>query len=391
MIFLALFLAVCCASLSAISTNHSPKPVVLWVTNFICWETDHLLEIFQPRDFVHIQWEAVRGNKSLAGVESSRFRVLVYNIQNAGKDVKYSEARDLLAAHPSINVLVHLSDEWQGAGRKWRHTEGVDLYKLPQIVLVLRQHSPFPHELLLKENMTKVMTLPLGYMRGMLHGFTNRTVVGPNEPQTGKKPGLFSRRTDPSGRQLDLQTSTDVASQFSSVIKSIDRAVNWSFVGEKEGHNGHVDRRHGLHVFSVWKPHKVGKMPMDEMFALYLNSRFVPVGRGNKALDCFRMTEAIIAGAIPIVVGPAIEVNWTFAYHGPPALVSTRPGYRPNEVGHDAPPAIFSETWEEALATCRGMSHAQIDARREQLVQWYVRRMRRLRESVFQTITAERR
>ena len=338
-----------------------PRPVVLWLTKYICWETDHLLEIFHPDEYEHLDWS--RGHRRLPpSVSGSRVKVVVYNILNAGgSEARYTEVRSVVASFPSVNILVHLSDEWQGTKRKWRYGEGVELYRLhPQ--LVLRQHSPFRYSDTLGVNMSKVMTLPLGYFRGMIFPFTNRTVRGIDEPPL-KIPFAPRFAQDGSNRSLSLQWSSDVALLYSSTIRTADRYFNWTHVGELGGHG---DRKKALRIFESWHPHKSGRMSAPEMFNLYLRSRFVPVGRGQLALDCFRIYEAIIAGAIPIVVGDDKEIQRTFNFSG--------------SVGLEMPPAVFKPTWEEALDECRNMSEAQIDKRRAELASWYADRMQKLRD-----------
>ena len=346
---------------AATVTGQDPeRPVVLWLTKYICWETDHLLEIFHPDEFEHIASARAQGRLP-PSVSGSRVKVVVYNILNAGKDATYSEVRSVVASYPSVNILVHLSDEWQGTKRKWRYGEGVELYHLhPQ--LVLRQHSPFPYSDTLGVNMSKVMTLPLGYFRGMIFPFTNRTVRGNDEPPL-KIPFAPRFAQDGSNRSLSLHSSSDVALLYSSTIRTADRYFNWTHVGELGGHG---DRKKALRIFQSWHPHKSGRMSAPEMFNLYLRSRFVPVGRGQLALDCFRIYEAIIAGAVPVVVGDDKEIQRTFNFSG--------------SVGLEMPPAVFKPTWEEALNECRNMSEAQIDKRRAELASWYAGRMQKLRE-----------
>jgi len=353
-------------------------PVVLWATTFLCWETDYLLEIFSPDDgFEHLEWD---GKSLPPAIVPSRIRALVYNIQNAGKDATYQEVRSLLVSFPSINVLVHLSDEWQGSSKKWRYGEGIELYRLhPQ--LVLRQYSPFSYEADLQHNMSKVMTLPLGYMRGMLFPYTNRTHLGKKEPPP--RIPFHQRRSRVDGSVVVLKTSTDVA-LYTATIRSSDRRYNWSHVGELGGHG---DRQKAMHIFSTWDSHKRGKMHKEEMFELYTQSKFVPVGRGQKNLDCFRLYEAIMAGAVPVIVGDAAEVNSTFDYHGP-ALASHRKGYSPEIVGLERPPVLYATTWEAALAEAVAMSDDEIDRRRLAQSQWYASRMARLKMHVLEATGA---
>ncbi len=115
---------------------------------------------------------------------------------------------------------------------------------------------------------------------------------------------------------------------------------------------------HAIEVFSEWLPylHDAGITPM-EMRKIYNNSKFVVVGRGQVNLDCYRIYEAIICGAIPIVCGPVDEMHKAFEYEG------------------DVPPLLFAEDFEKALVVSRAMSNAEIDNRRQLLKDWWVNRM----------------
>ena len=77
-------------------------------------------------------------------------------------------------------------------------------------------------------------------------------------------------------------------------------------------------------------------MPVSqqECFETYSNSIFVINGRGNCSLDCFRIYETIVAGAIPVVVGEPDEINNTFHYQ------------------NKRVPFIHEESWDKAFIRC---------------------------------------
>ena len=56
--------------------------------------------------------------------------------------------------------------------------------------------------------------------------------------------------------------------------------------------------------------------PPADIFQAYRDAIFVPNGRGNVVLDCVRLFEASLAGAIPVVVGPWPEVREAFYFDG---------------------------------------------------------------------------
>ncbi len=71
------------------------------------------------------------------------------------------------------------------------------------------------------------------------------------------------------------------------------------------------------------------KVTPQKLFTIYENCIFVLCGRGNVSLDCFRVYEAIIAGAIPVVVGNQFEIHSTFYYrNNPPKLITADTWYK---------------------------------------------------------------
>ena len=81
-----------------------------------------------------------------------------------------------------------------------------------------------------------------------------------------------------------------------------------------------------------------------EMGQIYNNTVFVIVGRGWISLDCFRIYEAIIAGAIPLVVGDPTEISRLFHYNG------------------NVMPLLTADTWDKMLAICQNMTDDQVSS-----------------------------
>eukprot|EP00928_Gymnodinium_smaydae_P064943 TRINITY_DN48161_c0_g1_i1.p2 TRINITY_DN48161_c0_g1~~TRINITY_DN48161_c0_g1_i1.p2 ORF type:complete len:141 (+),score=33.06 TRINITY_DN48161_c0_g1_i1:892-1314(+) len=96
-------------------------------------------------------------------------------------------------------------------------------------------------------------------------------------------------------------------------------------------------------------------MDAQHMFEKYQDAKIVPVGRGWVNLDCFRIYESAIAGAVPIVVGSQKELAATF---------STR---------YDKDGIIFAENWQAAASDAKQLlaDAKQFDARRQHVVDWY--------------------
>jgi hypothetical protein len=119
-----------------------------------------------------------------------------------------------------------------------------------------------------------------------------------------------------------------------------DRKINSSFIGECKS-----DRALMRDVFSEmentkiefvgnpWDVNRLQYSPTD-LYNIYNDSRFVLIGRGNVSLDCFRVYEAIVAGAIPVIVGNMQEIQNVFSYNG------------------KLPPCLYADTWKEAYTKC---------------------------------------
>lgn len=107
-----------------------------------------------------------------------------------------------------------------------------------------------------------------------------------------------------------------------------DRIFKWSFIG-----NIKQDRKKMINIFSKIKPHFYEKIEPNKIKDIYRESIFVPVGRGSFRLDCFRIYEAIVCGAIPLICGNKSEIDETFKYM--------------NNI-----PLIYENTWDKVLNKC---------------------------------------
>jgi len=106
------------------------------------------------------------------------------------------------------------------------------------------------------------------------------------------------------------------------------------------------------HGFNSWNIQAQVVSPPD-MFGIYSNSVFVPIGKGNHLLDCSRLCEAIIAGAIPVLVGSEHEIETTFDFNG------------------HLPPFIYSDTWDNAIIKCKQLSTDNLQQLQHKLIEWW--------------------
>jgi len=144
--------------------------------------------------------------------------------------------------------------------------------------------------------------------------------------------------------------------------KIFDREFNCSFIGSNKS-----DRLHMANVFNNnmnktniqfvdnnWDVNNLICSP-HECFDVYENSIFTVIGRGNKALDCFRIYEAIVAGSIPVIVGEMEEINHSFYYNG------------------NLPPLLYATTWENAVIRCNELlkNYKQLQQMQDSIKTWW--------------------
>jgi hypothetical protein len=140
-----------------------------------------------------------------------------------------------------------------------------------------------------------------------------------------------------------------------------DKVLNWSFLGEIKN-----DRQEMLNEFHKISKNFVGKSaPKDLMCKIYSKSIFVPCGRGNSSLDCFRLYEASMNGAIPVVVGSKEEIQSTFMYE-------------------ENPPWVFAETWSDAVDTCKNLLDTGLS--NETVIDWWNKRISNVGEKINQVL-----
>ena len=230
------------------------------------WESDFIQEILPSPMYDHISFSNfMKFHNNTPGFKP---KVFVYNIENGHTDNAHDIVLNLITRFKPP-ALIHLSDEFMGdTGRKWRFRLGSLFYKL--VPLVLRSYGIFPYRSYAEPN-ANVIQLPLGYIAGMLN-------VNESDPTV-------------------KLTSVDAA-RFSLSRNSDMRNYSWSFVG---GLKGHKERNHAIEVFSKWEPHFISHaLASTEMRKVYNDSRFVLIGRGQVNLDCFRIYESLICGALPV-------------------------------------------------------------------------------------------
>jgi len=217
-------------------------------------------------------------------------------------------------------VIFHLSDEW---GTK---PEFVGLSSLTK--LVLRQHW-FPKQY---EPCLNIFPLPLGVM---------------TKYPINIKPKLIS-----------------------------ERVLVWSFIGTVNHQRQHMIDTLYKYLTNQLCIVKRGGVKIEDVAATYNDSLFVPNERGAVRLDCFRLYEATISGAIPVVVGSKEEIAETFVHD-----------YESDE--KNLPPWIFASDWIEASSICNQLlkNKKELQIMQEKNLLWFWSRIKLAQKRIAHALT----
>lgn len=219
------------------------------------------------------------------------------------------------------SIIFYLSDE------KGDNSKMIDLEKYTKILF--RQYN-FNHY----NYSTNNYQIPLGYSNSFLKGRTS----------------LATKRRKTSERIFNAS--------FIGAKKS-DRVIMSDIFKEK------MKKTNINFVQNSWDITKLPFSPQD-CFDKYNKSIFVICGRGNSSLDCFRVYEAIVAGAIPIVVGTNQEINITFKYN------------------NKKPPIIYANNWEKAVIKCNSLLDKpdELQEMQSKLLEWWNNEMNIYKELI---------
>ena len=214
-------------------------------------------------------------------------------------------------------IIVHLSDEY-GTRPEYTH-----LASYTKLLLHQYHFNYYPYN-----NYNNIIQLPLGYMTNMFN----------------KEKALNYK------------------------IKPIlERKYIWSHIG-----NIKQDRKELIYKFSKKfdKSFVGNNISPSEMRNIYNDSVFVPVGRGDIVVDCFRIYEAILAGSIPIIVCDETEFNDKFHYN------------------NDIPPFIFEKTWDDAVNKCEYLLNnvEELENISQKNYEWLQKKIRSIQEVCYSIV-----
>jgi hypothetical protein len=278
--------------------------------NYCTWEKDYIIDLFNIINFdtIYVEPEILK-NKLENENEIINNNILVFS----STAYTFNQIMDIVLRIKPL-IIVHLSDEF---GNRPEYT-----HLASQTKLLLHQHyfNHYPYN-----NYRNIIQIPLGYMTGM---FNNKN-------------------------SLDFKHKS-----------LLERKYKWSFIG-----NVKQDRLEIIDKFSKKFNEKfVGNnITLPEMLNIYNDSIFVPNGRGNNRVDCFRIYEAILSGSIPIIVCDETEFNNTFYYN------------------NDIPPFILEKTWDNAVNRCEYLLNniEELKIIQEKNYDWLQKKITSIQEIVY--------
>jgi len=146
------------------------------------------------------------------------------------------------------------------------------------------------------------------------------------------------------------------------VPKISERKLNWSYVGDMNK----SDRKELYNNFTRIPEYKCENgISAERMSKIYSDTIFAPCGRGNSSLNCMRLYESSMVGAIPIVVGSKEEIKDTFVFE-------------------ENPPWLFFDSWQDAENKCQELLNDKIELQKIQdnVLYWWNNRLSRVKQKV---------
>jgi hypothetical protein len=287
--------------------NHSHNISSREYVKICLWEYDFLKEyIFSDFDLkVELEYvsDCLMGNLNNPNVD-----VLVIN----SREIPYNESLEIVK-NITPKILILTSDE---CGDYDPRVQNIKQFNNLSVYcdLLVRQYHHFGYEY-----SNNVTIIPLGYNNNFLDNFNF------------------------------------------NVPKINERFYNWTHFGYLKS-----DRYEMLNCFSDIHTHySASGIPTNEVRDYYLNSIFVPCGRGNISLNCYRLYEASMVGAIPVVVASKEEFDVTFKYE-------------------ENPPWLRFESWQEASKECKILLEQKdkLQQIQDDLLKWWQKRVSKVKDQI---------
>jgi len=263
----------------------------IFYSKIMSWEEDFFKnDIFNTKLFdCEIEFILFDNNTN---IEQFKIYCNMNNVLVINHITGFSKAKNIVKIIKPI-IIFHLSDE-EGKQSKW-----LSLAKQTKLFFYQYNHTTYPSY---KNN----YQIPLGYVKDFLCS----------------------------------QSSFDI-----KVPKISKRIYTCSFIGEMKWDREEMcdlfeksfDNTKIVRTITNWRdPLKQQIIPKD-MYNIYSNSIFVINSRGDISLNCFRLYESIVSGAIPVIVGNIDEINNTFCYN------------------NYSPKFVIANNWDEAVILCKNL------------------------------------
>lgn len=258
----------------------------IFYTKTSMWEYDLFKNDIFKKDLYNIKINFILFDNNTEINNNNEYNIIVTNV---GISLNFLENM-IQKLRPFI--IFHLSDE---GGKNIKY---YNLYSRYNIKILFHQYNF--EKLDYKINNFQI---PLGYVSGFL---LNKSYINYKQIDYNKK--------------YDFSFIGALKSDRNNMLNKFSNNFENNFINVGETNWSNPEKQ------SI-KPH--------ELFNIYKDSLFVPIGRGNTSLDCFRLYEAIVAGAIPVICGPVEEINVTFKFN------------------NENPYIITADTWDKAVLLCK--------------------------------------
>ncbi len=188
--------------------------------------------------------------------------------------------------------IFHLSDEC-GLHNHW-----LNLAQYTKILF--RQYNQKNHV----HSYENIVQIPIGYVTNFL----------------SKKNSTELLHKTPQHREYEFSFVGQLKSDRSTMIEKI---------------NKNFDKTKMITVNTIWSLDQLQVKP-EEIHEIYEDTIFVAIGRGGFTLECFRIYEAVVSGAIPVIVySDSDELETIFCFN------------------NNFPPFLFFKSWDDAVFNCK--------------------------------------
>lgn len=279
----------------------------------LLWEEDYICKYIMKD--VKFDLEKFEG-KNIPEILKMKSKVYDNCIVVLNSQLSYEEANSLLKTiRPRI--IIHLSDEL-GNLSDW-----MNFGKYTRLYMYVHNHPHYKYP-------DNSLRIPLGYVVGFMDEKPKKI-----KPMSERK----YNATFVGQKKKDRQEMIDC---FLSMPDTIIREVDNSWT---------------LDSLRISPP---------ELYNLYSNTKIILNGRGNSQIDCFRISEGIVAGCIVVTVGKSDELKRTITY------------------GDSDMPILGFSSWKEAREQCDILlkKPQEMEKIQEKLISWWDRTIENIRKQI---------